>query len=354
MSDYYKILGVEKNASESEIKKAFRKKSHEYHPDKPGGDDKKFKEVNEAYNTLSDSKKKNQYDSFGSAGANSGFGGGNSGFGGFDFSGASNGGGGSFGGFDFSDLFNGGFGGGQRVKRGSDIDVEIKISFKESVFGMKKTFSIKKNSSCSICEGFGAEKDSALKTCSTCAGHGVVNQVRQTMMGTIQTQAECPDCFGSGKIPEKKCSQCNGSGIENRNEEINVKIPAGVESGNRLRVSGSGEAIQGGENGDLYLHIFVSEDKNFKKEGYDIFSNLEINIYDAILGGIKNVKTVDGEIKVKIPEGSQNDKILKVKNEGVVISDKKRGNLFLTLKIKIPEKISRKERKLFEELKDLQ
>ena len=350
--NYYKILGIEKNASESEIKKAFRKKAHEYHPDKPGGNDKKFKEVNEAYNTLSDSKKKNQYDSLGSTGsAGAGFSGGNSGFEGFDFSGTSSNS--SSGGFDFSDLFNGGFGGGQRVKRGSDIDVEIKISFKESVFGMKKIFSIKKNSSCSSCEGSGAEKNSSLKTCSTCAGHGVVNQVRQTMMGTIQTQAECPDCFGSGKIPEKKCSVCYGSGIEDRKEEINVKIPAGVESGNRLRVSGSGEAVQGGENGDLYIHVFVSEDKDFRKDGYDIFSNLEVNIYDAILGGVKKVKTVDGEIKVKIPEGSQNDKILKVKNEGVVISDKKRGNLFLTLKIKIPEKISRKEKQLFEELREL-
>ena len=185
MLDYYKILGVEKNSSDSEIKKAFRKKAHQYHPDKPGGDDKKFKEVNEAYNTLSDAKKRNQYDSFGSAGP-AGSSGGSSGFEDFDFSGASNGGG--FGSFDFSDLFNGGFGGGQRVKRGNDIDVEIKISFKESVFGMKKTFSLRKNSTCSSCDGSGAEKGSSLKTCNTCNGHGAVNQIRQTMMGTIQTQ----------------------------------------------------------------------------------------------------------------------------------------------------------------------
>lgn len=348
----YDILEVEKNASDSEIKKAFRKKAHQHHPDKPGGDDKKFKEVNEAYSTLSDSKKRSNYDSFGSADAGgSGFSGGGSGFEGFDFSGASSGG--SFGGFDFSDLFGGGFGGGSRTKRGGDIDVEIKVSFKDSVFGVKKTFKILKDSSCSSCAGSGAEKDSSLKTCGTCAGHGIVNQIRQTMMGAIQTQAECPDCFGAGKIPEKKCSVCKGSGIENRQEEVNVKIPAGVESGNKLRVSGSGEFIKSGESGDLYIHVFVSQDLNFTKEGYDIFSDLDIDIYSAVLGGVIEVNTVDGQIKVRVPAGSQNNKILKVKNEGVVISDKKRGDLFLKINVKIPEDISRKEKKLFEQLRDL-
>lgn len=342
----YDILGVEKNSSESEIKKAFRKKAHEHHPDKPGGDEKKFKEINDAYSTLSDSKKKSDYDNYGSASASSG----GSGFGDHDFSGASSGG--NFGGFDFSDLFGGGFGGGQRVKRGSDIDVEIRVSFKESVFGVKKTFSIKKNSSCSECEGSGAQRGSSLKTCNTCNGHGIVNQIRQTMMGSIQTQAECSDCMGTGKIPEKKCTQCNGAGIENRSEEVNIKIPSGVETGSRLRVSGSGESIQNGEDGDLYISIVVSQDPDFRKEGYNIFSDLEVDIYSAVLGGIKKVKTVDGDIKVKIPSGSQNDKVLKVKNEGVVISDKKRGNLFLRLKIKIPENISKKEKKLFEEMRD--
>lgn len=351
--DYYKILGVDKQASESEIKKAFRKKAHQYHPDKPDGDDSKFKEVNEAYDTLSNPQKKKQYDTFGSSesASSGGFGSGSGGFEGFDFSGASSGG--NFGGFDFSDLFGGGFGGGQRVKKGRDIDVEIKVSFKESVFGVKKTFSIKKNSDCSFCEGFGSDKNSSLKTCSTCNGHGVVNQVRQTMMGTIQTQAECSDCFGSGKIPEKKCGVCHGSGIENKEEEINVKIPAGVESGNRLKVSGSGEAVKGGSSGDLYIHVYVEKDTNFRKEGHDIFSDLEVDIYDVVLGGVRKVKTVDGEIKVKVPSGSQNGKILKVKNKGVVISDKKRGDLFLKLNVKIPKKISGHEKKLFEELREL-
>ncbi len=356
--EYYKILGVSEDSSEDEIKKAFRKKAHKYHPDKPNGDEKKFKEINEAYNTLSDAKKKSQYDAYGSSGAGAGFGGaGQGGFGGaegFDFSGFQQGGqGGSFGGFDFSDLFGGGFGGGQRVKRGSDIDVELEVSFADSVFGTKKTFSIKKDSTCLECDGNGAEKNSKLKTCPTCAGAGIVNEIRNTMMGQIQTQAECPDCLGKGKIPEKKCHSCHGSGIEKRTEEINVKIPAGVESGNRLRVTGSGQAISGGESGDLYIHIRVLEDKNFKKNGDDVYSDLEISVTDAVLGANVSAKTVDGKITVKIPSGSQNGKILKVKNEGVKISENKRGNLYMKLKIKIPEKISRKEKKLFEEIRDL-
>lgn len=350
--NYYEILGVNKNSSEDEIKKAFRKKAHQHHPDKKGGDDKKFKEINEAYNTLSNPKKKSQYDSFGSSEAGAGFngGGGNSGFGDFDFSGFQGQGGG--GGFDFSDLFGGGFGG-RREKSGQDIEVELEISFKDSVFGIDKVFNLKKNSSCSSCDGNGAEKNSSLKTCATCSGHGIVNEVRQTMMGAIQTQKECPKCKGSGKIPEKKCSTCSGSGIENRKEEINVRIPAGVENGNRLRVSGKGEAIANGVNGDLHIYIKVGADKNFKKDGNDLYSKLKIDLVDAVLGSVEKVKTIDGEIKVKIPEGTQSGKILKIKNEGVVISGNSRGNLFLEIVVKIPQKLSRGEKKLFEELRGL-
>jgi len=355
--DYYKILGVEKNASADEIKKAFRKKAHKYHPDKPGGDEKKFKEVNEAYNVLSDEKKKSQYDAFGSAGASAGagFGGAGSqgGFEGFDFSGFQQGGAGGFGGFDFSDLFGGGFGGGSRVKRGRDINVELEVSFIDSVFGTKKTFSINKDSVCSGCGGSGAEKGSKMKTCPTCSGAGIVNEVRQTLMGTIQTQAECPDCAGKGKVPEKKCRVCGGSGIERRKEEINVKIPAGVETGNRLRVAGAGQAVSDGESGDLYIHIKVEDNKDFKKVGNDLYSDLEVPLVDAVLGGKVSAKTVDGKITVKIPAGTQNGKILKVKGQGVKISDTKRGDLYLKIKVKIPEKLSRKEKKLFEELRDL-
>jgi molecular chaperone DnaJ len=351
--NYYEILGVDKNASDSEIKKAFRKKAHKYHPDKPGGDDAKFKEINEAYDTLSSGEKKQKYDTYGSSDGGSGFGGsssGQSGFEGFDFSGASANG--SFGGFDFSDLFGGGFGGGNGVKRGNDIDVEVVISFKDSVFGTKKTFSIKKQSSCLVCSGSGAKDESTLETCKTCNGHGIVNKIQQTIMGAMQSQGECPDCNGDGKIPKEKCLDCNGSGTEHRQEEINVKIPAGVESGNRLRVAGSGEFVKNGKSGDLYIHVQVEEDINFKKDGTDILSELTINIYDAVLGAVIKVKTIDGEIKVKIPAGSQNNKILKVKNEGFIISGNKRGDLFLKLNIEIPNSISRKEKKLFEELRD--
>ncbi len=350
--DYYKILGVDKSSSATEIKKAFRKKAHTYHPDKPGGDDAKFKEVNEAYNTLSNSKKKSQYDSgfnesYGGTGGG-GFGGSGGGFSGFEGQSAE-----SFGGFDFSDLFGGGFSGGQGIKRGRDIDVELEVSFKDSIFGTKKTFSIKKDSQCSNCHGDGSEKGSSLKICPTCAGAGIVNEIRQTIMGTIQTQAECSQCLGKGKIPEKKCHICYGSGIEKKVEEVNIKIPAGVETGNRLRVSGKGQAVSGGESGDLYIHVKVEKNKYFEKEGSDIYSDLEISAIDAILGANVSAKTVDGKITVKIPSGSQNGKILKVKNEGVIVSGTKRGNLYLKIKVLIPEKISRKEKKLFEEIREL-
>jgi molecular chaperone DnaJ len=353
--DYYTILGVNKDATGDELKKAFRKKAHQYHPDKPGGDDKKFKEINEAYNTLSDVKKKKQYDTYGSAGASTG-GGGQSGFGDFDFSGfegQAGGGASSFGGFDFSDLFGGGFGGGNRVKRGRDIDVELEVSFKESIFGTKKTFSIKKDSECLSCEGSGAEKNSQLKTCSTCAGAGIVNEIRQTMMGSMQTQVECPDCLSKGKVPEKKCNSCDGSGIERRTEEVNIKIPSGIETGNRLRVSGKGQAVSGGESGDLYVHVKVSQSDRFKKMRDDVYADLDVSLTDAVLGANVKTSTVDGKITLKIPAGSQNGKVLKVKNEGVVISENKRGDLYIKLHVVVPTKISRKEKELFEEIRDL-
>jgi molecular chaperone DnaJ len=348
--DYYQILGLEKSATDEEIKKAFRKLAHKYHPDKPDGDEKKFKEVNEAYSVLSDKNKRAQYDSFGQAGSADGFSG--SGFGGFDFSDFA-GGGASFGGFDFSDIFSAFTGGSsQRVRRGDDINIEMEISFKESVFGAEKSIKIRKDSICSECSGTGAKNPDKLKTCSTCGGSGTIEEVRQSLMGMIRSQKVCPDCYGSGKIPEEKCSVCHGAGIKNTEEEINIKIPAGVESGNRLRVSGKGHAVSQGESGDLYIHIFVRENGDFKKVGNDLYTKLKISLTTAALGGEDYVKTVDGKVKIKIPAGTNDGKILKIKNEGVVISGKKRGDLFVKINVEIPQKINSKQKRLFKELRE--
>ncbi len=354
--NYYEILGVDRRASQEEIKKAFRKLAHKYHPDKPGGDDKKFKEVNEAYSVLSDEKKRQQYDTFGSAGASGGGGFSGADFGGFDFSGfggASSFGGADFGGFDFSDIFSSFGGGAEHRRRGEDMEVELKISFKESIFGTEKNFKIKKNSLCSLCGGSGAEKDSKFKTCPTCGGSGLTEEIRQTILGTVRSQKTCPDCHGKGQIPEKKCSRCGGSGVEYREEEIAIRIPPGVESGNRLRVRGKGQAVEGGESGDLYVYLLVEKGDNFEKVGNDLYTKLEIPLTTAVLGGKEKLKTVDGEITIKIPAGSDSEKVLKVKNQGVVISGKKRGDLYVRLKVKIPKKLGSEEKKLFEELKEL-
>ncbi len=354
--DYYQILGVDKNATEAEIKKAFRKQAHKYHPDKPDGDEIKFKEVNEAYSVLSNPEKRKQYDTFGQAGpemGGGGFAGGNP-FADFDFSQFNQGG--SFGGFDFSDIFSGfggeGFGG-SRSRRGEDIHLKMEINFKDSVFGVEKNIYVKKNSACEQCQGSGAEKNSNLKTCVTCAGKGVVEKVQQTILGSMRSRQECPDCQGRGEVPEKKCSACGGSGVEYRKTEIKVKIPAGVEDGNQLRISGAGEYVANGQAGDLYLHLDIKNNTIFTKDGYDLNRDLELKLTEAVLGTKKEVETIDGKVKIKIPAGISQGDILKVKNEGVVIAEGRRGNLFLKVKIKIPQKLSRAEKKLFEELKEL-
>ncbi len=352
--DYYEILGVDKNASSSEIKKAFRSLAQKHHPDKKTGDEKKFKEANDAYSVLSDEKKKKQYDTYGSADSNAGSGGFNS-SGGFDFSGFSGGfnsGGFESSGFDFSDIFGGGFGGETQTRRGDDIAVELKIIFKESVFGTEKTFNLKKDITCKECSGSGAES-SRLKTCDKCGGRGYTFQEQQTIFGLTRIQKECDKCFGDGKIPEKACKKCNGRGVINDKEEINVKIPAGVESGSRLRIKQKGQAKHGGQNGDLYIHLEVEEDKNFEKEGYDLIGSIEISVTEAVLGIIKEIKVIDGKIKVKVNAGTQHGSILKIKDQGVVLPRGGRGLLYLKVKIDIPKKIGKKEEKLFEELKDL-
>ncbi len=352
--DYYKILGVEKNASQDEIKKAFRKLAHEHHPDKQGGNDAKFKEANEAYSVLGDEKKRQQYDTFGSAGPNMGGGGFNANdFGGFDFSGFSQGGfGGSGVEFDLGDMFGDIFGGGrQRQKRGADISIDVDLSFKESIFGIEKTVVLNKTSVCADCHGNGAKKGSKMRTCSSCAGKGKVTELKRSIIGSFQTVRTCETCHGSGSIPEEKCGSCHGSGVLKKNQEIKVKIPAGIEDGEMVRLTGAGEAISGGVSGDLYIKIHVSEHSVWTKEGVNLVTQLDVKLSDALLGTTYELETLDGKVDLKIPEGVSFGEILRIKGKGVP-SGRGRGDAMVKINITMPRRLSKDTKKAIEALKN--
>lgn len=350
--DYYKILGVEKNASQDEIKKAFRKLAHEHHPDKGGGNAEKFKEANEAYSVLGDEKKRKQYDTFGSAGPNMGGFNPND-FGGFDFSGFQGGFGQGGVEFDLGDMFGDIFGGGRsrRPARGSDIQVDIDLSFEESIFGAEKTLTLNKVSTCEECSGSGAKKGSKMKTCSTCNGQGRVIEVKRSILGAFQTTRTCSACHGSGKEPEEKCHTCRGSGVHKRNQEIKVKIPAGIDQGEMVRLSGAGEAISGGEPGDLYIRVHVKKHPVWRKEGHNLVAEAQIKLSDALLGMEYPLKTLDGEITLKIPEGVGEGEILRVRGKGVPASKSHRGDALVIVHIDMPRKLSKEARKKIEELR---
>lgn len=258
--DYYKILGVEKNASQDDIKKAFRKMAHQYHPDKNKGDDSKFKEINEAYQTLSDKKKRAQYDQFGNAYASGGMGSGQ-GFSGFDFSGFQNGS--SFDMGDIGDIFSDFFGGGmtsqQRTRRGRDLSTEIILTFTEAILGTEKTISISKQSTCDTCKGIGAKPGTKLKTCTKCKGQGKLREARRTILGTFENIVVCSDCYGEGKIPEEKCTTCRGDGIHKKEQKIKLIIPPSTNNNETLKVPGYGEAVSHGKTGDLYVKINIKK-----------------------------------------------------------------------------------------------
>lgn len=357
--DYYNTLGVNKGASKEEIKKAFYKLAHKYHPDKKEGDEKKFKEVNEAYQTLSDDQKRAQYDQFGANYANmggasaggygdprGGFGGG---FEGFDFSGFQNGGGMEF---DLNDIFSDFFGGGarQQARRGRDISTEIQISFADSIFGINKKILLTKTSSCLSCHGKGAKAGTKMDTCKTCNGQGKIHEAKRTILGNISTTKVCESCFGAGEVPREVCDTCKGKGVLRREEEISIAIPAGIRDGEMVRMSGLGEAISKGTTGDLYIKINVAPHAIFKREGNDLVMNLNLKLSDALLGTKYPIETLDGKIEVTIPEGVSMNEILRVKGKGVP-NKTKRGDLLVKLNIKLPSKLSRKSRELIEELK---
>ncbi|MCC7160347.1 molecular chaperone DnaJ [Candidatus Nomurabacteria bacterium] len=357
--DYYEILGVPKSASKDEIKKAFYKLAHKYHPDKKGGDEAKFKEVNEAYQVLSDDAKRSKYDQFGSGFENMGAGYGGAqqgGFGGFDFSGFQNGAGADFdfGNLNdiFSDFFGGGMGGGRaQARRGRDISTEIQISFSESIFGVNRKILITKTSNCLACNGSGAKAGSKMETCKHCNGQGKVHEQKRTIFGTIANTEICEVCLGSGEVPKEICDKCKGKGVLRREEEISINIPAGIRDGEMVRMTGYGEAISRGTTGDLYIKINVAPHPVFKREGNDLVMSLNLNLSDALLGTKYPIKTLDGDIEVTIPEGVSINEVLRVRGKGVPTSKNKRGDLLIKLNIKLPNKLSRKSRELIEELK---
>ncbi len=358
--DYYKILGIEKNASKDEIKKAFHKMAHKYHPDKNKGDDTKFKEANEAYQVLSDDKKRASFDQFGNAdgpqgfpGGGGGFGG-QGGFGGFDFSGQN--GGVEFDMGDLGDIFGDFFGGGgrsrQKVKRGRDLSMEINLTFSDAIFGIEHIVRINKQSKCDSCDGTGSKPGTKMNTCSVCNGQGQVKEIRRSILGNFASVKTCENCFGSGQIPSDKCNDCHGSGVKKKDEEIKVKIPAGVSNGETLRVNGKGEAIQGGESGDLYLKLNVKSHSIYSRDGLNLTMDLKIKLTDALLGMTYNLKTLDNHnMEVKIPEGINNGEMLRVRGKGVP-STRGRGDIIIKINIDMPTKLSRKNRELIDKLRE--
>lgn len=360
--DYYDILGVDKKASKDEIKKAFRKLAHKYHPDKKGGDEQKFKEVNEAYTVLSNDKKRAEYDAYGRVFSGAGgAGAGQGGFGGFnpeDFAGFASGFGGSgqrvefdFG--DLGDIFGDIFGGGrQQKRRGRDISIDIELDFKDSVFGIERTIVLTKPSACEECDGSGREPGTKTKTCETCSGQGKVRESRQSVLGTFSTVGTCSTCHGRGSVPEKKCSECKGTGVTKREQEIKVAVPAGIDNGEMIRLGGAGEAIPGGEAGDLYIKVHVKPHPVFKKQGSNLTMDLDVKLSDALLGATYTVQTIEGKnLEVKIPELVKDGQLLRVRDKGVP-TERGKGDLLIKVNITRPAKLSKKVKKLIEELRE--
>ncbi len=354
--DFYETLGVKKDASKDEIKKAFRKLAHQYHPDKQGGDEKKFKEVNEAYGVLSDDKKRGEYDTygqtFGGGGPQGGgFGGqgfGGQGFGDFDFSQFTGGQG-----FDFGDIFGDIFGGGQRArtKRGRDISIDIELTFSESIFGVERKILLNKTSTCTRCKGEGGEPGTEMHTCKTCNGKGKIRDVKRTILGSIATERVCEECHGKGKVPKEKCKECRGVGIVKKEQEISLKIPAGIDNGEMVRMTGGGEAVAGGVSGDLYVKIHVKGHPLFRKDGQNLVMDLNIKLSDALLGSVHSISTLDGDIKVTIPENVGFGEVLRVKGKGVPTDKNHRGDILIKINIELPRRLSKDAKKLIEQLK---
>lgn len=354
--DYYEVLGISKDASADEIKKAFRKAAVKYHPDKEGGDEAKFKEANEAYEVLKDQQKRQRYDQFGHAGVGGASGGG--GGGGNPFEGF----GGNGQGFEFNfgdgglgDIFGQFFGGqgqqrNQGPGRGRDVQTNLTLTFEEAVFGVEKDISITLDDTCSHCKGTTAEPGYDLKTCDTCKGSGQQTRVMNTIFGPIQQAVTCPTCKGKGKIPEKICTVCKGKGTERREQKIKLKVPAGVDDGATIRLAGRGEAIAGGEKGDLYVALRVRPHKHFTREGNIILSEEHVGMVDAALGVEIDVDTVDGPVRMKVPAGTQSGTDFKLSSHGVPnLRSESRGPHIVSIVVDTPTRLSKKQKELLEQ-----
>lgn len=355
--DYYEILGVQKNSSKDELKKAFHKLAHKYHPDKNKGDDKMFKEVNEAYQVLSDDQKRAQYDQFGADGPSFGGGGGfnQQNAGGFDFSGFQGQAGFDMG--DLGDIFSDFFGGGNRSqsqtqRRGRDISTEITISFAEGVFGVTRKILLTKTSTCETCHGSGGKPGAKQVTCSHCNGKGQIRETRRSILGTFATTKVCEVCNGAGTVPSEMCPTCKGAGVKRKEEEIEIKIPVGIENGEMVRMTGLGEAVKNGTTGDLYIKININRHPTFNREGQNLYMDLDVKLSEAILGAEHPIETLDGKVVMKIPEGIASGTQLRIREKGIPNTRGKRGDLIVKVIVKIPTKLSRKAKEAVELLKE--
>lgn len=348
--DFYDVLGVAKGASADEINKAYRKKAKQYHPDISDEDnaETKFKEVQEAYETLNDPEKRDSYDRFGHAGANQGFGdGGFEGFGGFG---------------GFGDIFGDFFGGGQRQQRydgperGSDKQMVMTIDFMEAVLGTKKTVKIDINEDCSICKGTGAKSKKDIHTCKTCDGDGYINVEQRTILGNVRSQRVCNTCGGTGKTITNKCDTCRGNGRVNKQKTVEINIPAGINNNMTLRVAGHGDGgTKGAGPGDLLITFRVRDHKVFNRRGNDIILDLPISFADAALGTSVEVPTIHGDVNLKIPAGIQSGTSLRMREKGVqLVNSKRMGDQHVVVEVQTPKNLSTREKELFEELSQLE
>ena len=355
--DYYEVLGVSKNASADEIKKGFRRLAIEHHPDR-GGDEEKFKEINEAYEVLKDDSKRQRYDQFGHAGVGSSA----ASDGGNPFAGF---GGGQTGNFDFGDLglgdifesfFGGGGGGRQQHRgrpRGNDLETTVEIDFKDAIFGTETELNLNIEDTCNHCKGNRTEPGFELKKCDNCDGSGQVMTATRTIFGNIQQATICNKCDGIGKIPEKNCSVCRGKGTIRSSQNIKLKIPAGIDDGATIRLREHGESVFNGDKGDLYVHIRVKSDKKFTREGSLVLSKEHLSIVDAALGTTIEVQTVDGPVRMKVPAGTQSGTDFKLSNHGVPsMNGHSRGSHIVTIIVDTPTKLNRRQKSILEDFKN--